>query len=145
MMFVGRAVLGPVAERLGARRVLGAAVAGVAASAAVMAMPGPPLLAVTGMMALGLAAAPIFPLLTLTTAERTGGAAATKTTRSVVLQVAASTIGSAALPAGIGVVIGATNAKAVAPLLFVLSVGMCGVYAVMAHLAQRVLARGDRL
>lgn len=137
MMFVGRAVLGPVAERFGTRRVLGISVVGVAASAAVMAMPGPALLAVTGMMALGLAAAPIFPLLTLTTAERSGTAEAAKTTRTVALQVAASTIGSAALPAGVGVVIGATNAKALALSLLLLGIGTCGVYGVMTYLGRR--------
>jgi fucose permease len=137
MMFVGRAVLGPVAERFGARRVLGISVVGVATSAAVMAMPGPALLAVTGMMALGLAAAPIFPLLTLTTAERSGTTEAAKTTRTVALQVAASTIGSAALPAGVGVVIGATNANALALFLLLLGIGMCGVYGVMTYLARR--------
>lgn len=140
MMFVGRALLGPVAERLGARRVLSAAVVGVALSSAVMTVPGSTLLAVMGMMALGLAAAPIFPLLTLTTAERTGTADANKTTRAVASQVAASTIGSAALPAGIGVVIGATNATALAPFLLALGIGMCGVYAVMTHLARQHLA-----
>jgi fucose permease len=105
-----------------------------------MTVPGSTLLAVIGMMALGLAAAPIFPLLTLTTAERTGTAEANKTTRAVASQVAASTIGSAALPAGIGVVIGATNATALAPFLLALGIGMCGVYAVMTHLARQHLA-----
>ena len=41
MMFLGRAVLGPVAERAGAARVLGAAVVGVALGAGIMTVPGP--------------------------------------------------------------------------------------------------------
>ena len=41
-MFLGRAVLGPVAERLGPGRVLAAAVAGVPLAAAVMAAPARP-------------------------------------------------------------------------------------------------------
>ena len=61
MMFVGRMVLGPVAERIGSKRVLSGAVVRVSVGAALMTVPGPVALAVIGMMALGLAAAPIFP------------------------------------------------------------------------------------
>jgi len=121
MMCVGRVVLGPVAERLGARRVLAAAVAGVPLGAAVMAVPGPGALAVAGLMLLGLAAAPVFPLLTLTTGS----------TRMVSLQVAASAVGGAALPAGLGLVIGVAGAWAVAPSLLVLGLAMGGLYALL--------------
>jgi len=103
MMFAGRALLGPVAERAGASRVLAAAVACVPFGALLMALPGPGAVAVAGMMVLGLAAAPVFPLLTLTTADRAGLGGATQT---VGLQVAASAVGSAAVPAAIGLVIG---------------------------------------
>ncbi|MGP8152347.1 MAG: MFS transporter, partial [Acidimicrobiales bacterium] len=58
MMFVGRAVLGLVAERVGSGRVLGGAVVGVTLGAALMTVPGPGFVAVIGMMTLGLAAAP---------------------------------------------------------------------------------------
>ena len=136
MMLVGRAVLGPLAERVGSSRVLGAAVVGVAAGAAVMSLPGR-FVAVVGMMALGLAAAPIFPLLTLTTAQRVGAANLIATTRTVSLQVAASAIGAAALPAGIGVAIGALNARALAPLLLFLALAMGGSYARISALARR--------
>src|SRR5690348_3330208 len=67
MMCAGRVVLGPVAERLGPARVLAVVVAGVPLGAALMTVPGPGALAVAGLMLLGLAAAPIFPLFTLTT------------------------------------------------------------------------------
>jgi fucose permease len=127
-MFAGRAVLGPVAERAGPARVLTWAVAGVALGAALMAGPGPAALAVTGMMTVGLAAAPIFPLFTLTTADRLGGAGRERTTGTVSLQVAASALGSAVLPAAMGLVIGAVNARALAPSLFVLGLAMGGVY-----------------
>ena len=133
MMFAGRVLLGPVAERAGASRVLAVAVAGVPAGAALMTVPGPAAVAVAGMMLLGLAAAPVFPLLTLTTADRVGdgGAAA-----AVGLQTAASAVGSAALPSGIGLVIGAVGARAVGPALLVLALSMCAVYG----LALRVVA-----
>ena len=102
MMFIGRAVLGPVAERVGATPVLGGAVAGVLFGAALMTLPAPAYVGVIGMMVIGLAAAPIFPLLTLTTRQREGTADARNTTRTASLQVAVSAIGAAALPALIG-------------------------------------------
>jgi fucose permease len=124
-MLVGRAALGPVAERLGSARVLGCAVAGVAAGAALMTVPGPAFLAIIGMTALGLTAAPVFPLFTLITPKRVGAAGATQ---AVSLQVAASAAGSTALAAGIGLVIEATSASILAPALLVLSLAMCVLY-----------------
>ena len=44
------------------------------------------------------------------------------------LQVAASAIGSAALPAGLGLAIGAANAGILAPALLVLGLAMGGLY-----------------
>lgn len=124
MMFVGRALLGMVAARLGAARVLAWAVASVPAGALLMTLPGPAFVAVVGMMVLGLATAPVFPLLTLTTSDRVGASATT----AVGLQVAASAVGGAALPSGIGLVIGAVSAWTLAPALLILSLAMCGVY-----------------
>ena len=126
-MFVGRVVLGPVAERLGPGRVLAVAVAGVPIGAAVMAVPGPALVPVAGLLLLGLAAAPVFPLLTLTSAAAAGVGRATRT---VTLQVAASAVGSAAVPAGLGLALGGSGvggAGLLAPLLLVLGVSMCGL------------------
>jgi fucose permease len=131
MMCAGRVVLGPVAERLGPDRVLAAAVAGVPLGAALMALPIPgpipgpipaPIpgaLAVAGLMVLGLAAAPVFPLFTLTTG----------TTRMVSLQVAASAVGGAALPAGLGLLLGAAGPQLLAPSLLALGLAMGGLYA----------------
>jgi len=144
MMFVGRAVLGPVAERVGPGRVLSGAVVGVTLGAALMTLPGPGFVAVIGMMALGLAAAPIFPLLTLTTGQRVGAGDVRGTTRTVSLQVAASAIGGAALPAGIGLVIGVFDAKVLAPSLLVLGLAMCGVYGLLAHLTPNTEHPGMR-
>jgi fucose permease len=133
-MFAGRAVLGPVAERVGPARVLGSAVGGVAVGATLMTVPGPGFLAVIGMTALGLAAAPIFPLFTLTTSSRLGTGDAVGTTHAVSLQVAASAAGSAALPAGIGLIIeGTGNASALAPALLVLSLMMSVLYWLLSH------------
>jgi fucose permease len=125
MMFAGRALLGPVAERAGASRVLAAAVAGVPAGAVLMTVPAPGFVAVAGMMLLGLAAAPVFPLLTLTTADRVGASGATAV---VSLQVAASAVGSVALPTGVGLAIGASGAPVLGPALLVFGLAMCSVY-----------------
>ena len=123
MMCAGRVVLGPVAERLGPARVLAAAVVGVPLGAALMALPvpgpGSGALAVAGLMFLGLAAAPIFPLFTLTTG----------TTRMVSLQVAASAVGGAAIPAGLGLLLGAAGPRLLAPSLLALGLAMGGLYA----------------
>jgi fucose permease len=124
-MFAGRAVLGPVAERFGPGRVLTGGVAGLVAGSALLTMPGPAAVPVAGLALVGLAAAPIFPLLTLATAERTGGA---DPTRAVSLQVAASAGGNAALPAGLGLVIGALTASALGPSLLLLSLLLAGLH-----------------
>lgn len=117
-MCAGRVILGPLAERLGPARVLTAAVAGVPLGAALMAIPGPGALAVAGLMLLGLAAAPVFPLFTL----------ATGTTRMVSLQVAASAVGGAALPAALGLLVGAVSPLILAPSLLALGLAMAGLY-----------------
>ena len=132
MMFLGRVVLGAVAGRVGPSRLLGAAVAVVSVGCALMAVPGPGLLAVAGLMVVGLAAAPIFPLFTLTTAERVG---ADDATRMVSLQVAASAVGSAALPAGIGLAIGACTATALGPWLLLPSLTMYALYRLLTRAA----------
>ena len=137
MMVVGRTVLGPVAARVGAERVLSGATWGVALGAGLMTVPGSGTLAVGGLMMLGLAAAPIFPLLTLTTAKRLRTADTARTTRMVGLQVATSAVGGAALPAGMGLAIGAFDANIVAPLILALGLTMCGVYGLLARAAGR--------
>jgi hypothetical protein len=104
-------------------------VAGVPLGAALMALPipgsipghGSGTLAVAGLMLLGLAAAPVFPLFTLTT----------RTTRMVSLQVAASAVGGAALPAGLGLAIGAAGPRVLPPALLALSLAMGGLYALI--------------
>ena len=70
----------------------------------------------------GLAAAPVFPLFTL----------ATGTTRMVSLQVAASAVGGAAIPAGLGLLVGAAGPLVLAPSLLALGLAMAGLYAAIA-------------
>jgi hypothetical protein len=108
----------------------------VTLGAAVMTVSGPGFLAVIGMMIVGMAAAPVFPLFTLITAHWAGGGNAA-TARTVSLQVAASAIGSAALPAGMGLAIGALSARVLAPSLLVLGLAMCGSCALLARSPRR--------
>jgi MFS family permease len=126
MMFVGRVVLGPVAERVGASLVLNWAIGGVAVGAALMVVPGNGIMAVAAMMVVGLGAAPIFPLLALTTVDRPN---------AVAWQAAASSTGAAALPAGMGLAIGASQAAVLAPLLLALSAAMCVVHVLVRRTA----------
>jgi len=125
MMFAGRGLLGLLAARLGPARVLAVAVAGVPAGALLMTVPGPVPVAVAGMMLLGLATAPVFPLFTLATGNRVGAGTASA---AIGLQVAASTVGSAVLPGGIGLLIGSLSARALGPSLLVLGLAVAGVY-----------------
>jgi hypothetical protein len=67
----------------------------------------------------------VFPLLTLTTADRVGVPGATAV---VSLQVAASAAGSVALPTGIGLAIGASGARVLGPALLIFGLAMCSVY-----------------
>jgi threonine/homoserine efflux transporter RhtA len=78
-----------------------------------------------GLMLLGLAAAPVFPLFTLTTGQRGG------TARMVGLQVAASAVGNAAVPAGLGPAIGAAGPQILAPSLLSLGLVMGVIYALV--------------
>ena len=94
MMFLGRVVLGAVAERVGPSPLLGAAVAVVSVGCALMAAPGPGLVAVAGLMVVGFGRRPDLPAVhARPRAERVGASGAT---RMVSLQVAASAAGSAA-------------------------------------------------
>jgi fucose permease len=132
MMFIGRMLLGPLADRLGSSRVLAGAVTAVPFGALLTALPAQAPVAVAGMMLLGLATAPIFPLLTLTVGNR---ARADAVATTVGLQITASTVGGVLLPAGIGLVIGAFGAQAVGPSLLLLGLAACGVYWVALHTA----------
>jgi fucose permease len=117
---VGRVLLGPVAERVGPWPVL-AGVTTLAVIAATLLVLGQPALAVAGVVVLGLALAPIYPLLVLTTAERT---AAPAVDRLVGLQAAASTLGSVLCPMLLGVLMdNSPNAFAVGALVLTLAAG----------------------
>jgi fucose permease len=120
-LFVGRLAVGVVVGRVGVHRVLTASVLGLVAGAGLVAVPAPGWLAVIGLMLVGLAAAPVFPMLTLTTAERVGEGHAD---RAIGMQVGASAVGGTALPAVIGVLIGAHGPEVLGPALLALTIAL---------------------
>ncbi|MET7705683.1 MFS transporter [Micromonospora sp. NPDC005413] len=124
-LFVGRVVQGVVAERLGSGLVLRVSLAGMAVGAVLIAVPGPAALAVLGLVVVGFAAAPVFPLLTLTTADRVGPAHAD---RAIGLQIGAAGIGAALVPAGLGVLIGNTSVEVLGSALVVLALALIVLY-----------------
>lgn len=101
-LVIGRVGFGSLAERIGPWKVMGIAVALllVAAVLANLALPVPAMAAV---LLFGLGAAPMYPLLVLTTAERTSAEVAD---RVIGFQAAASSIGNAIAPGLVGLAIG---------------------------------------
>ncbi|MER7472548.1 MFS transporter [Micromonospora sp. NPDC000018] len=125
-LFVGRVVQGVVAERLGAGAVLRGSLVGMAVGAALIAVPAPAWLAVAGLLVVGFAAAPVFPLLTLTTVDRVGAAHADRT---IGLQIGAAGLGGALVPTGIGVLLGNTSVELLGPALVVLALALIALHA----------------
>jgi fucose permease len=126
-LFVGRVVQGFGSERLGTARVLRGSLLGMAGGAVLVALPASAWVAVAGLLVLGFAAAPVFPLLTLTTAERVGAA---HVDRTIGLQTAVTGLGGALVPTGIGVLVGNTSVEALGPALVVLAVALVALHAV---------------
>ncbi|HET7724857.1 MAG TPA: MFS transporter [Propionibacteriaceae bacterium] len=101
-LVVGRVGFGSLAERIGPWRVMGIAV-GLLLVAAVLADVQLPAPAMAAVLLFGVGAAPMYPLLVLTTAARTSHAVAD---RVIAFQAAASSIGNAITPGLIGLAIG---------------------------------------
>ncbi|MEV4771400.1 MFS transporter [Micromonospora humida] len=131
-LFVGRVVQGLVAERLGTARVLRGSLLGMAVGAVLIALPAPGWVTVAGLVVLGFAAAPVFPLLTLSTAERVGRQHAD---RVIGVQIGAAGIGAALIPAGLGVLLGDISVRLLGPALTVLAVALLVAHAAAARQA----------
>jgi fucose permease len=124
-LFLGRIVQGFLVERLGSRRVLLGSLAGLMAGSVLVAVPAPAWVAVAGLAVLGLAAAAVFPLMTLTTSDRVGAA---HTARAIGLQIGAAGLGGAVIPAAVGVLISRTDVAALGPALFVLAAALFALH-----------------
>jgi MFS family permease len=102
-LVVGRLLLGALAERVGTWPVIASATSMLIAASALL-VSGQPIPTAAGVVLLGLAAAPIYPLLVLTTAERT---ATRLVDRLVGFQAAASTVGAVSFSSLTGLILGA--------------------------------------
>jgi fucose permease len=92
--------------------------------------PGARVVAVVGRSGRGPSAAPVFPMMTLTTSDRVGDDLAA---RAIGIQIGAASVGAALIPAAIGVVLARTSPDALGLLLLALALALAAVYA----LAQR--------
>lgn len=124
-LFLGRVIQGFLAERVGSRRVLHGSLVGLVIGSLLVALPAPAWVAVAGFAVLGLSAAAVFPLLTLTTRDRVGE---THAARAIGLQVGAAGLGGALIPAGVGVLLSRTDVAALGPALLVLSGVLVALY-----------------
>ena len=70
----------------------------------------------------------MFPLITLVTGGSGGGDTDGRAATAVGFRTAASAVGSAALPSGVGLAVGAFGGWAVGPSLLTLGLAMCVVY-----------------
>jgi fucose permease len=102
-LVIGRVALGSLAERIGAWKVMAIAV-GLLLVAAALANLQLPIPAMAAVLLFGIGAAPMYPLLVLTTADRTSPEVAD---RVIGFQAAASSIGNAITPGLIGLAIAA--------------------------------------
>ena len=105
-LVVGRILLGTLTERTGIWPMLAVATTATVVAAALVAtrLPVP---AAAGVLLLGLATAPIYPLLVLTTSERT---ATGSVDRLVGFQAAASTLGAVTFTGLVGLLMGINTA-----------------------------------
>ncbi len=124
-LFAGRVLQGFAAHRFMPGRVVVWSIGGMAAGAVLVAIPGPGWLAAFGFMVIGFAAAAVFPMFTLLTAERVGAAHADRT---IGLQMAGAGLGGSIIPALIGVVMGAAGVEALGPSLVVLAAALIAAY-----------------
>lgn len=124
-LFAGRVLQGFAAHRYLPHRVVVWSIGGMAAGAVLVAIPGPAALAAFGLMVIGFAAAAVFPLFTLLTAERVGAAHADRT---IGLQMAGAGLGGSIIPALIGVLMGVAGVEALGPSLVVLAAALIAAY-----------------
>lgn len=126
MMLIGRIAMGHWADRVGPTRLLTFGVAGMLFGAVLLAVPGPAWWAAVGVAVIGFAAAPMFPLLTLTTKDRVG---AEHADRVIGLQFATAGAAGAVIPgATIGLLVSGFGPAAIGPFLAGLSALLCLVF-----------------
>jgi fucose permease len=122
---LGRVVLGALTGRFSAGTLLRASLPGVFPGVLVLWAGVGPAAGALGLPLLGLALAPIFPLLIATTPGRVGAAYAT---HAIGFQVAAFYLGTAVLPGAAGVLARHRGLDMLGPFLFGTALGLGGLY-----------------
>lgn len=134
MMFVSRVLLGSLAEKIGSWTTMGVAALGLLVAGGITLIGTiEPTMALIGVLLFGIAAGPMYPLLVLTTADRT---TLTGIDRLVAAQAIAEAIATATLPLLFGLAMNASP-SAFAPIM--------AAAAAAAALLQLALRIGDRL
>jgi fucose permease len=123
----GRVALGALVTRLGTEALLRTSLATVPAGVLVLWVGVGPTAGATGLPLLGLALAPIFPLLIATTSGRVGVVYAT---HAIGLQVAAFYLGSAVLPGAAGLLASSRGLDTLGPFLLGTAIALGGLYGV---------------
>jgi fucose permease len=121
----GRVILGVLTSRFSTETLLRASLAGVFPGVLVLWAGVGPAAGAFGLPLLGLALAPIFPLLIGTTPHRVGTAHAT---HAIGFQVAAFYLGTAVLPGAAGVLARQRGLDVLGPFLFGTALGLGGLY-----------------
>lgn len=123
----GRLWLGLSGHRVAVHRLLGLAVAGAAAAAAILWLGGP--MAPAGLVVAGLALSVVFPLLMLLTPARVGG---DRAAAAVGWQTAASSMGAAAGPAVAGVILDRVGIEAYGPIVLLMAAALAATVLALA-------------
>jgi fucose permease len=133
-LFVGRLLLGAIGDRVTPDSTLWAATVGLGLGA-LMLIPDSDVLSVTGLILIGFAAAPVFPMLTLTTSQRVGQHHAD---RAVGLQMGSAGLFGTLLPALVGVLIQRNGGGALGPALLGLTVVFVGLHVALTLSARKL-------
>jgi fucose permease len=121
----GRILVGIVASRIDTLTLLRVAMAGVCGGAALVWLSDGPWTGLAGVLLVGLAAGPIYPLLISETPARLGSSA---TGHAVGLQVAVSYLGAAAWPALAGVLARSLGLDVIGPFMLALAVALLALH-----------------
>jgi fucose permease len=132
-LFVGRLLLGAIGDRVTPDGTLWAATFGLGLGALLLIPPNAAL-SVAGLILIGFAAAPVFPMLTLTTAQRVGEHHAD---RAVGLQMGSAGLFGTLIPAMVGVLIERYGGDVLGPALVVITAVFVGLHLMLVWSARR--------
>jgi fucose permease len=132
---LGRVLLGSIAERFGPDRLLRLASLGAVAGVALFAL-SPGVAGRLGLLLLGMSLAPMYPTLMARTPARVGAALSGHT---VGFLVSSATLGSALMPALVGVLVGRVGLASIGALGLALGGAFLGVHELILRYADRPL------